>query len=108
MLEDLFVTTMVCTYKRVNALCLRAGGYCGECVSFYKICTGDRRTTGQWVRGQKVRGASLPVGTGIATFPNGKYYGHAAIYMGQNAQGTQAVFFLSTNFRPIQAFALRF
>ncbi|CAF0875451.1 unnamed protein product [Adineta ricciae] len=72
-----------------KSLCDHAGGYCGECVSFVKICTGDRRSTGQWVRGVKVRGAGIPYGTAIATFPNGKYYGHAAIYTGQNADGIQ-------------------
>jgi len=72
-----------------RSLCDFAGGYCGECVSFYKVCSGDRRVTGQWVKGQKVRGASLAVGTGIATFPNGKYFGHAAIYMGQDSGGIQ-------------------
>jgi len=70
-------------------MCDFAGGYCGECVSFYKQCSGDRRTTGQWVQGQRVRGASIAVGTGIATFPNGKYYGHTAIYMGQDSNGIQ-------------------
>jgi len=72
-----------------RSLCDHAGGYCGECVSFYKICTGDRRTTSQWIQGAKVRGASIAIGTGIATFPNGKYYGHTAIYMGQNSEGIQ-------------------
>jgi len=72
-----------------RALCDHSGGYCGECVSFYKICTNDRRTTSQWGQGRKVRGAGIAIGTGIATFPNGKYYGHAAIYMGQNGEGIQ-------------------
>ena len=30
-------------------------------------------------------------GTAIATFPNGKYYGHAAIYVSQNEQGIQVL-----------------
>ncbi|UJR21331.1 hypothetical protein I4U23_024425 [Adineta vaga] len=72
-----------------KSLCDQAGGYCGQCVSFVKICTGDRRATGSWVRGVKVRGANVPYGTAIATFPNGKYSGHAAIYTGQNADGIQ-------------------
>ncbi|CAF0937474.1 unnamed protein product [Adineta steineri] len=70
-------------------LCDHAGGYCGECVSFVKVCTGDRRTTSQWSAGVKVRGASIASGTAIATFPNGKYSGHAAIYTGQNNDGIQ-------------------
>ncbi|CAF1266269.1 unnamed protein product [Adineta steineri] len=36
-----------------------------------------------------VRGASIASGTAIATFPNGKYSGHAAIYTGQNNDGIQ-------------------
>jgi len=73
-----------------RVLCDHAGGYCGECVSFYKICSGDRRTTSQWIQGALVKGNfQIPIGTGIATFPNGKYYGHAAIYMGQNSEGIQ-------------------
>ncbi|CAF0802430.1 unnamed protein product [Adineta ricciae] len=65
------------------------GGECGQCVSFIKICTGDRRQTKEWKKGQKVRGADIAYGTAIATFPNGKYYGHAAIYLGQNQAGIQ-------------------
>jgi hypothetical protein len=37
----------------------------------------------------QVHGASIPYGTAIATFPNGKYSGHAAIYTGQDANGIQ-------------------
>ena len=74
----------------------------------YRICTGDRRRTEQWTRGIRVslctdrqwyiltpeifvqvRGADIPVGTAIATFPNGAYQGHAAIYIGQDKQGIQ-------------------
>jgi len=72
-----------------QSLCYPAGQYCGECVSFYKVCSGDSRTTSQWVRGAHVKGASLTPGTGIATFPGGKYQGHAAIYVGQNGDGIQ-------------------
>jgi len=45
--------------------------------------------TGSWRQGTKVRGANIAYGTGIATFPNGRYSGHAAIYVGQNSQGIQ-------------------
>ncbi|OWK41897.1 hypothetical protein FRUB_03975 [Fimbriiglobus ruber] len=31
------------------------------------------------------------MGTAIATFIDGKYNGHAAIYLGQNAEGIQVV-----------------
>lgn len=58
-------------------------------MSFVKVCSRDYRTTSQWNRGQKVRGASLGFGTTIATFPNGRYSGHAAVYTGQNSNGIQ-------------------
>ena len=37
----------------------------------------------------QVRGATIPVGTAIATFTSGTYKGHAAIYIGQNTEGIQ-------------------
>jgi hypothetical protein len=37
----------------------------------------------------QVHGANIPFGTAIATFPNGKYSGHAAIYTGQDVTGIQ-------------------
>ena len=91
-----------------QSLCDPWGTYCGECVSFYKVChsifsannrninqkrflqvcSGDTRTTSSWGQGQRVKGANLQFGTGIATFTNGKYdSGHTAIYVGQSATG---------------------
>ncbi|CAF1320370.1 unnamed protein product [Rotaria magnacalcarata] len=72
-----------------RSVCDHSGGYCGECVSFVKKCTGDRRATSQWRQGRKVRAARVPYGTAIATFPNGKYSGHAAIYISQDSIGIQ-------------------
>jgi len=72
-----------------QSLCYPAGQYCGECVSFYKVCSGDKRVTADWKRGVKVRGAAVSKGAGIATFPNGKYSGHAAVYVSQDANGIQ-------------------
>ncbi|CAM4803978.1 unnamed protein product [Rotaria magnacalcarata] len=66
------------------------GRKCGECVSFVKKCTGDERKTSQWRQGRKVRDASISSGTAIATFPDGAYSGHAAIYMGQDHNGIHA------------------
>ncbi|CAF2832439.1 unnamed protein product [Rotaria sp. Silwood2] len=63
-----FPLLIICNYL------LFLGGYCGECVSFIKICTGDRRTTSQWGKGIKVRGANIASG-------------HAAIYMSQDSNG---------------------
>jgi hypothetical protein len=55
---------------------------------FLQVCSGDTRTTSSWVQGQRVKGANLQFGTGIATFTNGKYdSGHTAIYVGQSATG---------------------
>lgn len=54
------------------------------------MCTRDYRTTSQWRRGPQVKGnRGIPRGAAIATFPNGKYSGHAAIYVGQNSEGIQ-------------------
>ncbi|XP_057377332.1 domesticated amidase effector 2-like [Daphnia carinata] len=76
------------------------GTFSGECVSFYKTCSGDHRSTSQWKRGPRVKNAKIRVGTGIASFTNGdrfvgsncnrpKKCGHVAIYVGQNSQGIQ-------------------
>jgi hypothetical protein len=37
----------------------------------------------------QVRAADVSAGTAIATFPNGVYHGHAAIYISQDRQGIQ-------------------
>lgn len=65
------------------------GGFVGECVSYVKqACTGVP-VTKLWVKGIKVKGATtLNEGTAIATFDsNGKYQGHAAIYVRQDTSG---------------------
>eukprot|EP01124_Arcella_intermedia_P028651 TRINITY_DN5873_c0_g1_i1.p1 TRINITY_DN5873_c0_g1~~TRINITY_DN5873_c0_g1_i1.p1 ORF type:complete len:133 (-),score=13.15 TRINITY_DN5873_c0_g1_i1:23-421(-) len=72
-----------------QSLCYPSGKYCGQCVSFYKVCSGDSRTTSQWRKGIQVKGNNIPFGTGIATFSGGSYYGHTAIYIGQNDVGIQ-------------------
>ncbi|CAF3199185.1 unnamed protein product [Rotaria socialis] len=70
-----------------QTICDHFGRKCGECVSFVKKCTGDERRTNQWRQGRKVRDASISPGTAIATFPDGAYSGHAAIYMSQGHNG---------------------
>lgn len=69
----------------------------GQCVAYVQVAamTGQTRA---WTRGELVRGAKLAIGTAIATFDdNGKYISdtnglsHAAIYMGQDAQGIQVL-----------------
>ena len=63
----------------------------GECVSLVKEATGAPLTA-RWKRGARVKGAKLASGTAIATFgPNGLYSGHAALYLGQNAEGIRVV-----------------
>jgi len=73
-----------------------------ECVEFIKQ-TLSAPATGQWREGLKVQqlsaGVADPVakGTAIATFVNGRYPQqgntgkHAAIYLGQNAEGIQVL-----------------
>ncbi|CAM2718038.1 unnamed protein product [Rotaria socialis] len=79
------IISLFTTYSRMLLL----GDYCGECVSFVKKCTGDRRATSQWRQGKRVRTTRVPYGAAIATFPNGKYSGHAAIYISQDSVGIQ-------------------
>ena len=58
------------------------------CTVFRQVCTGDHRPTSAWTPGTPVKGnVNLTPGTAIATFPGGKYSGHAAIYMGQDEKG---------------------
>lgn len=61
----------------------------GQCVAFVQAVT-QVGVTKNWKRGQQVMGATLAVGTAIATFDeNGRYANdvhgrsHAAIYLGQ-------------------------
>jgi len=63
----------------------------GQCVAFIKEASGAPQTS-LWREGEKVRGATLPAGTAIATFIDGVYPSHpsgnhAAIYMEQNDSG---------------------
>ena len=63
----------------------------GQCVAFVQEASGAPHTS-QWKEGEKVRGASIANGTAIATFIDGVYPSHphgnhAAIYVGQNADG---------------------
>lgn len=52
---------------------------------YFMIC--DKYHTSHWIQGRKVRDANIPSGTAIATLPNGKYSGHAAIYISQDKDG---------------------
>ena len=71
----------------------------GQCVALVRANTPAIGATANWVRGEAVQGnTSLPPGTAIATFtPSGRYANavdgssHAAIYLGQNAQGMQVL-----------------
>jgi hypothetical protein len=64
----------------------------GECVDLVKAAAGTPRTT-FWKPGRLVMGdQTIPRGAIIATFDaNGRYLGHAAIYLGQDAGGIHAV-----------------
>ena len=66
----------------------------GQCVALVQAADPNVGLTRTWTQGQQVRGADIPVGTAIATFDgSGRYANatngssHAAIYLGQNAQG---------------------
>jgi hypothetical protein len=69
----------------------------GQCVALVERAA-NIPSTKFWRRGIKVRGATLAVGTIIATFdPDGRYgnhtdgRSHAAIYMGQTAEGINVI-----------------
>ena len=69
----------------------------GQCVALVQAAASSVGLTATWTQGSAVQGnMSLQPGTAIATFgPNGTYTNstdgssHAAIYLGQNAQGIQ-------------------
>lgn len=64
----------------------------GECVALVQRATGAPQTTA-WRPGVLVRGTGgIRPGTAIATFDkDGKYEGHAAIFLSQNANGIEFV-----------------
>lgn len=64
----------------------------GECVDLVKAAAGTPPTK-FWKPGRLVMGdQTIPRGAIIATFDaNGRYLGHAAIYLGQDAGGIQVV-----------------
>lgn len=64
--------------------------YCGQCVSYVvTVCPDIPVNTGRWTKGGQVKDDNtIAAGTAIATFDaNGKYLGHAAIYVKQDAVG---------------------
>ncbi len=64
----------------------------GECVDLVREAAHAPRTT-DWVRGVQVQGdTNIRPGTAIATFDsNGRYTGHAAIYLGQDERGIRVI-----------------
>lgn len=66
------------------------GTYWGECVSLVKAATKNNTTTSGWVAGAGVF-TGLRSGTAIATFSNGHYFGHTAIFLGyvRNSSGAR-------------------
>jgi hypothetical protein len=68
--------------------------YCGQCVSYVTtVCPTLSVRTADWVRGAPVKGnMAIAEGTAIATFDaQGRYKGHAAIYVSQD-KGSMLVF----------------
>jgi hypothetical protein len=68
----------------------------GQCVALVQAADPAVGHTSTWAQGQRVVGSDIAPGTVIATFDaNGRYTNstdgssHAAIYLGQNAQGMQ-------------------
>jgi hypothetical protein len=64
--------------------------FCGQCVSYVTtVCPSIPVATSKWKKGAKVKGnTNIVEGTAIATFnSNGKYHGHAAIYVSQDKIG---------------------
>ncbi|MFA5121805.1 BPSL0067 family protein [Zavarzinia sp.] len=63
--------------------------FCGQCVSFVTtVCSTIPVGTGAWKQGALVKGnAEIKAGTAIATFKDGVYRGHAAIYDSQDVTG---------------------
>ena len=66
-----------------------SGNEPGECVSLVKrLCTPAMPRTKNWKQGASVKNnKSIKYGTAIATFPSGKFKGHAAIYIMQDEKG---------------------
>ncbi|GKS88490.1 BPSL0067 family protein [Acidovorax sp. SUPP2539] len=62
---------------------------CGQCVSYVKRVCPTLPSTSAWKKGAAVKNnTKLVPGTVIATFnAAGRYHGHAAVYVGQNAAG---------------------
>ena len=56
------------------------GSLWGECVSAVKALSKSDATTSEWIKGTQVTSGGISSGTAIATFSNGKYSGHAAIF----------------------------
>ena len=64
--------------------------YCGQCVSYVStVCPTIPVSTSSWKKGVQVKGnTTIAEGTAIATFnAQGKYQGHAAIYVSQDQEG---------------------
>jgi len=67
----------------------KAPNYCGQCVSYVKQVCPSLPPTILWSQGAPVKGnTDISSGTVIATFNSaGKYWGHAAMYVSQDAAG---------------------
>lgn len=64
--------------------------FCGQCVSYVTtVCPDIPVNTARWSQGKPVKGDNtIAAGTAIATFDaDGRYVGHAAIYVKQDAVG---------------------
>jgi hypothetical protein len=78
--------TGVCTHLRIGSTTTWVGVN-SECVSLVRAWTSAPPSSG-WVKGPAVKGNThISRGTAIATFVDGHYQGHAAIYLGETSDG---------------------
>ncbi|SFK62207.1 BPSL0067 family protein [Falsiroseomonas stagni] len=84
-------TSALKPYDAVPPLAKRSGpDFCGQCVSFVtRACSTLPVSTAQWKKGALVKEATeIADGTVIATFnAQGRYEGHAAIFVKKDTQG---------------------
>lgn len=94
LLVSLFLIPVLASYICPNPESYADGKYHGEsheCVALVKEACKAPQTT-LWKKGTHVKGNQVPKGAAIATFNDqGKYEGHAAIYLSQDNFGIKVV-----------------
>lgn len=83
-------TSSLGPYKAIPPPKQRSGSdFCGQCVSYVTtVCPTIPVATSKWKKGVALKAnPTIAKGTAIATFVNGTYSGHAAIYDSQDDKG---------------------